>query len=487
MGQMRFIAPEPDRVTAWAAERAYLAGMDGSPWKSRNLWQDGVLALDRPMSESGNLYLPWQVPGRGQLTVSTTSLREQPTPYHLPLELARGTVNRVRNQASDWRIAGLILPESFEVRLQEATSLFIDAAMAAQQAPDDAADFAERAIHAGYDCIDLLIDEYTRQALALRHQTHERFSTLLAGALERVPPAGCQDRYLAAFNSAALPFRWKDIEPNAGEFHWDRIDEHIQWCHTHGLKVCAGPLLRLDKASLPDWIYLWEDDFDTLVQFIVNFISKTVSRYRGKVHLWHCAARLNTPGELLLAEEQRLRLAVGGIETIRRIDGQTPVVISFDQPWAEYLTVDELDLSPAHFADALIRADLGTSGIGMEINLGYWPGGTLPRDLLDLSRQVDRWSHLGLPLLVVLTAPSQCEPDPRAAGPAQNVSLLDLQRNMDHLLPMLLAKHAVQGVIWNQVEDELEHEFPHAGVFEADQSPKPLLRLLSALRREHLI
>ena len=82
-------------------------------------------------------------------------------------------------------------------------------------------------------------------------------------------------------------------------------------------------------------------------------------------------------------------------------------MISFDQPWAEYLAKEDFDLSPLHFADALVRADLGVAGVAMEMNLGYWPGGTQPRDLLAISRHLDRWSLLGIPLLAYLTLPSQ--------------------------------------------------------------------------------
>jgi len=55
-------------------------------------------------------------------------------------------------------------------------------------------------------------------------------------------------------------------------------------------------------------------------------------------------------GDLVFSEEQRLRLAVAMIEVVREASSRTPVVISFDQPWAEYLATDDYDLSPLHFA-----------------------------------------------------------------------------------------------------------------------------------------
>ena len=60
-----------------------------------------------------------------------------------------------------------------------------------------------------------------------------------------------------------------------------------------------------------------------------------------------------------LDEEARLQVAAKAITTVRELDPTTPLVVTFDQPWAEYLASEQLDLAPLHFADALVRADLG--------------------------------------------------------------------------------------------------------------------------------
>mgnify|MGYP001024942313 CR=1 FL=1 len=105
--------------------------------------------------------------------------------------------------------------------------------------------------------------------------------------------------------------------------------------------------------------------------------------------------------------------------------------------------------------------ELGVGGIALEMNLGYWPGGCLPRDLLAVSRHLDRWSLLGMPLIVYLTMPSSGAPDPQAQGDAQVVARdggdpatpamnQDLAR---HLVPLLLTKPALHAVVWNQWSD----------------------------------
>ena len=121
-------------------------------------------------------------------------------------------------------------------------------------------------------------------------------------------------------------------------------------------------------------MYLWgEEDEDNFRSCVAEHIQAVVSRYRGKVQLWQCAARLNIKNDFDHGEEERLRLAVLAIESIRRVDPRTPVVITIDQPWGGLHESQGVRALTVHFADALVRAEMGLAGIGLEINFGYMP------------------------------------------------------------------------------------------------------------------
>jgi hypothetical protein len=236
-------------------------------------------------------------------------------------------------------------------------------------------------------------------------------------------------------------------------------------------------------------------DVDAIARQVRQFIAATAERYRGRVHLWHCAAGINKAGDLPLSDEQKMRLTVMAIDAARRVDPRTPVIISFDQPWAEYLAFENSELPPLHFADTLVRADLGIAGLGLEINLGYWPGGTLPRDVLDISQLLDQWSLLGLPLVVLLTLPSSADQDllarPDIGRPTRPFLADELtpqaQKSiLERLLPVFLARQSVQALVWNQVFDAFPHKYSNAGLFNAQGMPKAALSALLAFRREHL-
>jgi hypothetical protein len=488
MGQFCFVVPQRDRLPPGAIEQAYLTGMEAVPFVSRNFWDGRRLIIERDVHESGNFHICWNAGERGPLLLSTASLMERDAPYLLPLELARGTLNRLRNQHAAWLALGLTTPEDFGSILKRALAHLVRSATQ-QSNPLVAAAEAEQSIAASLDGIDALADAYHVQVLSVRHEHAPQLATLLGAALPAEISTATANRFTAAFNSAVVPLRWHEHEPAEGQFDWTIADRQFLWLKSQSLKVCAGPLLKLDPFTLPDWLYLWEDDFEALQACIQKYITAAVERYRGAVHVWHCAAGLNLLGGLSLSEEQKLRLAVLAIDAVRRADPRTPVVISFDQPWGEYLQREELDLPPFHFADALVRAELGLAGVGLEINLGYWPGGTLPRDILEFNRLVDRWSGLGVPLVMLLSLPSEIHLDANAKGKTAVVGAASPLRKAELLRPLLgllLAKSAIHGVFWNELSDAEPHVWPHSGLFDAVGQPKPAYDVMVELRRKHL-
>ena len=493
MGQLRFVIPRPERIAHDAPSRAYFAGAEGVPWECRNSYHDGLLTLERDARESGNLHFPWNVPGHGEWMLSSASLMERVRPYNLPVELARGTINRLRNQSHLWQSAGMQLNEPFRTALKQATVEFSKAA-SSQASPGRASDLAEASLAHSFGALRLLGRDYTDQVLAIRCGHGTPLGTLIGARIEAVPEKSLATNYLSAFNTALVAPCWRDIESTAGQMNWEAVDRQVQWCKDHGLRICMGPLLSLDTRTVPDWLYLWEGDFEELEGYISGFIQAVVQRYKGRVQLWKVAARMNVRGTIEFPEEERLKLVVDALQKVRSIDSRTPTIVSFDQPWAEYIAKEDQELSPLHFADTLARGELGLAGVGLEWNLGYSPGGTQPRDCVEVSRQLDRWTQIGLPLCVFITVPSSLDADPLAkltARPLPNwmpsgMSLKTQQATVDWLLPLLMAKQAVQAIIWNQLRDDLPHDYPHGGLFDARRRAKPALQTFIDLRRQFI-
>ena len=178
MGLMRFLIPQRDHVADHAAGLAHLTAADGAAWRSRVVWTDDGLIVDRPVGDSGNFHIPWRTAKHGELTLSTASLMERSRPYHLPVELARGTLNRIRNQLAVWETAGMVVPPEATDTLAQAMQ-FLAKATAGQGNVEQSASDAAEAIDLSLDAIETLCDAYCQQALATRLQDAEncrRFS-----------------------------------------------------------------------------------------------------------------------------------------------------------------------------------------------------------------------------------------------------------------------------------------------------------------------
>jgi hypothetical protein len=354
MGQMRFVVPRPERVVADAADQAYLAGADGIPWECRTTLFPGAMLIERETRESGYLYFPWNVAGRGVVMLISGSLMERPRAYNLPVELARGTINRLRNQSTAWQTAGMTIPPAFSELVADATRHFTLAATRQDQ-PDAAADHAEDAIRVGLEAGEILCREYALQVLAIRRGQQAPLGTLLGCRLSAPPTGAAKAKFLAAFNAALYCPPWPQIEAKLGAYQWDAADSVVNWCRDQNLRLCIGPLVVLDRHALPDWLFL-DNDYDEVQASVLGWLETVVARYRGKAQLWHVAARLNQGGAFDFSEEQRLRLLVEAVDRVRALDARTPLVVSFDQPWGEAIVKKDQELTPLHFADTLVHS-----------------------------------------------------------------------------------------------------------------------------------
>ncbi len=493
MGLMRLLVHNRDRIPPGGLDHVQMCGQEDLPWFARVYFSGEHLVIERNENESGRIYVPWRIGENGPILIGTATLMERDEPYVLEVELARGMANTLRNQLAQWESMGLNVSQSIRSQVLEATSDFARAATMQHDVPA-AAEWAERSLATSALAMDRLAGEYTEQALQSRRRQGKPSSSWFGVHLGSRRPNSKMGRHLTnTFNMVSLPISWRSIEAVEGRRVWDEVDAQVEWAHTAGLRISAGPILELDDRGVPDWTYLWEGDFDNLVSFMLDHVTAVVERYRGKVHLWQVASRLTYGHALGLNEEARLQVAARAIAAVRKLDPTTPLVVTFDQPWAEYLAHHQLDLAPLHFADALVRADLGLAGIGLEINVGYHPGGSLPRGPLAMSRLIDTWSLLELPLLVALTLPSSSAEDPQTNGKIQvlssekDVITPETQRAwIERHVPLILAKNAVQVLLWNQLSDATPHQYPHGGIFDAADKSKPALDALKKIRQKYL-
>lgn len=492
MGLIRFLVHPSEAPADWPEVfRGYMTGHDGRVYSSRIEVDGPVVSCRRPTNESGRFHVAWPVSGRGRPILGTSQLPEREEPYLLSLELARGKLVQVRNQLSAWELGGFQAPTELAGLMRAAQQQFAMAAMSQRVDPASAADGARLAVAQACHAADILAAEYVRQASQTRHQRYPNLPALLGCDLGQAKsndlPAGV---FNSAFNAAGVAIPWNRVEPKEGQYDWSLADEQIAWCERHKITVRGGPLVDLGPTGLPEWAGKWERDLDNLLSFVADYVETAVSRYQGRVRIWEIAARANSGGALTLNEEQRLRLVARVVESARRIDEESQLILRVDQPWGEYLARGQHRLSPLQTVDALARSNVGLSGVNLEIAIGYRPRGTPSRDLLEFSRIIDQWSTIGVPIHVTLAVPSSAEQD-AFANPDWDVDPNVFGRVIgereqaawvEQFLPLIMVKPAVAGVFWSHCLDGGVHEFPSGGLIRRDNMEKPALQKIVALR-----
>jgi hypothetical protein len=98
MGTVSLILPSPKPK----GDIYFAGGYDFAPLPTESYTKDNQLVLSRNDTDSGFVMTPWNIPGIGQHTISTATLRQRSEPYRLSVELVRGKLNALRNQSSEW-------------------------------------------------------------------------------------------------------------------------------------------------------------------------------------------------------------------------------------------------------------------------------------------------------------------------------------------------------------------------------------------------
>jgi hypothetical protein len=496
MGTMNFqLTKTPAPEAAREIARGYVVGApDYMPWPTEIQVAERDVIVRRPVDDSGCICVPWEVPSRGRLLLSTATLIERQSPYSIAVELARGRVNLLRNQTADWQMGGLTLTPELAEQVRQA-SLAFARAVCSQEASAEAGPLAETAIQHALETGQDLVQSYVEQVFETRQQRQGRLPTAFSVGLNGPPPDAEQTALLKkTFNCVRIPVPWGLIEATEGTYTWDRVDALMQWAKGNEFPIIAGPLVDFSPHGVPQWLEKWNGDLQSLANFLYDYVESCLRRYNTDVRIWQITAGSNCSSILSLGEDRLLWLTLQLLEMARQVDPELHLIVGIAQPWGEYLAWEERTYSPFVFADTLLRSKAQVTCLDVELVMGVSPRGSYLRDLMEMSRLMDLYALLGLPLRVTLGCPSDVVPDPQApdyvtqtrgAGPEWSANL---QASWVKQVASLAAcKPYVEGVSWSHWTDAAPHIFPHSGLLSATNAPKPALEELQRIREQHIV
>ncbi len=499
MGEFRFRVPEFWNFEARHARTVHVVGLDGVPRPCNIQLEQDCVVIRRNQNESGRTYVSFPFRSRGELMICTGTLPESSDVYDFTIELARGTINRLRNQTSIWQEGGLQISERVQQLTRLATEMLVSAITGPEQAATDKArDALDQAIEAIFE----LGTQFGQEISAFRVSESE------------IPSFWMATRFSPGSTVLA--------EKNGFDFTAITIDEALVNKSGFGVpRLIVGPVL---DASPMSTFSVDNESFDVGRQKLLNQCDVLLDDLPTGTTLIHVASNLNGIGHKNLSYRQQIQLTT---ELISRFDDSTheiPVMVSFDYPWAERLAWSVGGIHPLQIADDIMRNGCRISFIGLDINLDYWPCGSVSRDPFQWIDIIDLWSQLGLPLVLCLRFPQPSTKNESVeligateyrSTHEENVTIAiesddeveeseshqkvvggnTIRENQTHaqrlkllevLLPMLVARPGVHGVFWRQWNDGQDPRFPHAGLLDDDGMAKPTMQLIEQLRTKVL-
>lgn len=474
MGEFRFRVPGGWELPARIADNVHVVGLDGIPWPCRVSRAEGLMIVTRNRDESGRTYIGYPTQRYGRLLLCTGTLMTGQREYDLVPELARGTLNRLRNQISIWEEGGLKIGDSIRSAVRCATNDLGAALMHTDAAEQNR--LADRAIQQAVDAIFELSRTFGSQISSFRRDHPELEAFWIARTC-----AG--DAGVGALKLDPR-FDLVQVSPEQAEA---TASESADVADPGDLIV--GPFLDASPGGLPQPLVDCPT-FGARRETILNSARARLENLPASTSILHIVSGLNGIGHRQLNYAQQLQVTGDLLGIVDETELSIPTLVSFDFPWAERLAGAVGGIHPLQVADSLLRQGSQVSFLGLDINLDYWPTGSAFRDPLQWIDLIDVWTQLGLPLVICLRMPSAIEvsvkPSPvNGSGMLRTGQEHDDQQRFEILntvLPMLAARPAVHGLIWRQWSDPDDPRFPFGGLVRADGSEKPVLGILECLR-----
>lgn len=498
------------------ARRAYLVGADDIPILAEIGLDSGIIRCRKPSAEAASLSLVYDAGDCGELMLRTCLLPEREQPYLLSLELARHRIMLFLNKLEEWLNCDLPADDAAMTTFEQARQMFT-AALASSGG--GAAFTAEQ-------------DRLAREALRLAIDASERLSLLVAELMigarleSAVAAAGgpaakqlnlwtgvCVGRDHASaplqkivaetFDFIVKPMRWTELEPEEGEYSFAKTDKWVEWAvRTANLPVVGGPLIDFRPGRTPEWLSIWENDYETLREVIFEHLKRVVGRYRKAVSRWTVAGGLHLNTQFPLTLEQMMDLTRLCVMVVKKLQPNARVHLEIDQPFGEHYLANTRSAPPMMYAEMVTQQGINVDAFWLRVQTGPGGEGRTARDMMQIASLLDAFSVFNKPLGLIIGAPSEradarsgeddlgtlsrpAQPDP---GHWRRQWSQEAQADwLTHALTIGLSRPWVHSVAWHELYDtptaEVEPEMHAGGLITRDGKPKVALRRLSQIRQ----
>jgi hypothetical protein len=374
---------------------AMAIGPESVPIPGEVVFRDGYLLLTRNEEHAAGVGLLWDLGELGTYHLETTRLLARDKPYNLNVELARCRLMKIVQKQEDWNLFDFPRTERYMQRFREAQALFADA-LGKLHVPAEAAKLADESLAMAVDLSDQLALFHANLLLARRRATNALPRHIIGC---RVDSTVLNSRYKETladnFDYAVLPMSWKQLQPEEGSFDTDPVDEWVDFLTRKRMPIIAGPLIDLTDGEVPDWMFIWEHDFDSLREMAYEYVQKVVHRYRKQISVWNVVSGVHTNSAFTLSFEQIIELTRLLVAQVKTIQPNARTLVTVTQPYGEYHARGATSVPPMLYAEMVAQAGINFEAFGLEIEQGVPVRGGYVRDLFQISSLLDRFSSIG--------------------------------------------------------------------------------------------
>jgi len=463
---------------------AYAFGQDAIPVVADLGTSEGRITCVKRVPGAAGLAVMWDLGSVGTFLLPTTRLPDRNSTYNLCVELARAQMFRIIQKREDWGLFDYDDARELNQEFAAARAKFVRALQATN--PAKASQLACEALSEGVTLGEKMSLFHADIFLKRRKSSVQADTRTSFGAIVNLDAD--TEMYRTRLHEAAdflsIPMAWQLLEPKEQEHRYVQIDSWINFA-THARKpVHAGPLLSFDSQHLPDWLYIWEHDYETLRDLIYEHVQRIASRYSEQVQVWNVVSGIHANNSFNLSFEQLMELTRMCCLLVKKLSPHATVMLELVMPWGEYYAHNRRTIPPLMYADMAVQSGIKFDAFGVQLMMGIPQDGYFVRDLLQISSLLDEFMAFGKTVHVSACQVPSNVPQDKHRSPDSNVSVADAGKWHGPWSPRLqaewlqafyriaISKPFIESICWRDLADYHRHRVPNGGLCHGNMKPK---------------
>jgi len=295
-----------------------------------------------------------------------------------------------------------------------------------------------------------------------------------------IEPTG--SRLAGTFDFVTLPMPWRMIEPNEQTFNWKPLDAWVDWLAKKRIPIKGAPLVCFHDQHVPDWLYIWEHDFETVRDLVAEHIRRIVGRYGNYIQAWDVISGMHANQSFSFNFEQLIDLTRVAASVTKQVAPRCLSIIDIVAPWGEYYARNQRTIPPMLYAEMSVQSGINFDAFGLQFCFQAGGEGMYARDMFQISSLIDKFGAFGKPVHV--TAVQVPSSKVEGAGAWRGKWSDEVQAQwLKEFYTIALSKPFVDTVCWRTLADKPRGGGPEFGLLGADLTNKPAFEELVALRK----